>query len=115
VNGLDADSVNTNRCVAYVVTRQVEAAASLATKPSGCATANRDPADFDVLDARTIATTSRGLFDRAVFNWMSNDTAAAQSDLKKPLPWPRGRVRSRNVTALQSHSTVAQLSVAPKR
>src|ERR1700722_18864085 len=26
VNGVDSDSVNTNRCVAYVVTRQVESA-----------------------------------------------------------------------------------------
>jgi len=30
--------------------------------------------------------------NRAVFNWMSNDTAAAQSDLKKAAAVPEGRV-----------------------
>lgn len=54
--------------------------------------------------------------NRAVFNWMSNDTAAAQSDLKKAAAAaPKAEFVARNVTALQSHSTVAQVSVAPKR
>ena len=60
-NGLNADTVNTNRCVAYVVTRQVEAARIACNdgRPR-CAAANRDPADCRCPStARTIATTSR--------------------------------------------------------
>jgi len=118
VNGLNADSVNTNRCVAYVVTRQVEAARI------ACNDAVRDAQDqisslpiamsFDRTDYRDYLALAYS--NRAVFHWMSNDTAAAQSDLKKAAAVaPKAEFVARNVTALQSHSTVAQVSVAPKR
>jgi hypothetical protein len=118
VNGLSGDSVNTNRCVAYVVTRQVEAARiactdavrdaqqQIATLPIAMSFARTDYRDYLAL----------AYSNRAVFNWMSNDTAAAQSDLKKAAAAaPKAEFVARNVTALQSHSTVAQVSVAPKR
>jgi len=118
VNGLDADSVNTNRCVAYVVTRQIEAARiacneavrdaqqQISSMPISMSFARSDYRDYLAL----------AYSNRAVFNWMSNDTAAAQSDLKKAAAVaPKAEFVARNVTALQSHSTVAQVSVAPKR
>ena len=53
--------------------------------------------------------------NRAVLHWMSNDTAAAQSDLKKAAAAaPKATFVARNLTALQSHTTVAQVAVAPK-
>ncbi|MDB6014778.1 MAG: hypothetical protein JWL65_7028 [Gammaproteobacteria bacterium] len=118
VNGLNTDSVNTNRCVAYVVTRQVEAARI------ACNEAVRDAQlqiaslpismSFERTDYRDYLALAYS--NRAVFNWMSNDTAAAQSDLKKAAAAaPKAEFVARNVTALQSHSTVAQVSVAPKR
>lgn len=118
VNGLNSDSVNTNRCVAYVVTRQVEAARIACTE--AVREAQQQIAglpiamSFDRSDFRDYLALAYS--NRAVFNWMSNDTAAAQSDLKKAAAAaPRAEFVARNVTALQSHSTVAQVSVAPKR
>jgi hypothetical protein len=118
VNGLNSDSVNTNRCVAYVVTRQVEAARV------SCNEAVREAKEqiaslpismsFDRSDLRDYLALAYS--NRAVFNWMSNDTTAAQSDLKKAAAAaPRAEFVARNVTALQSHGTVAQVAVAPKR
>jgi hypothetical protein len=118
VNGLNSDSVNTNRCVAYVVTRQVEAARiacneavreaqqEIATLPLAMS--------FDRSDLRDYLALTYS--NRAVFNWISNDTTAAQSDLKKAAAAaPRAEFVARNVTALESHSTVAQVAAAPKR
>lgn len=113
----DADTTSTNRCVAYVVTRQVEAARTacdaavreaqqqIATLPVSLTWARGDYRDYLAL----------AYSNRAVLKWMSNDTAAAQSDLKKAAAVaPRATFVARNLTALQSHSTVAQVSVAPK-
>ena len=118
VNGLDSDTANTNRCVAYVVTRQIEAARiacneavrdaqqQISSMPISMSFARSDYRDYLAL----------AYSNRAVFNWMSNDTAAAQSDLKKAATVaPKAEFVARNMTALQSHSTVAQVSVAPKR
>ena len=117
VRTLDMDTTSTNRCVAYVVTRQVEAARiacddavreaqqQIATLPVSMTWARSDYRDYLAL----------AYSNRAVLKWMSNDTAAAQSDLKKAAAVaPKATFVARNLTALQSHNTVAQVSVAPK-
>jgi hypothetical protein len=117
VRTLDSDSVGTNRCVAYTVTRQIEAARAacnsavrdaqqqIATLPVSMSWARADYRDYLALAHS----------NRAALNWMVNDTAAAQSDLKKAAAAaPKAAFVARNITALQSHSTVAQIAVAPK-
>jgi hypothetical protein len=114
----NSDSVDTNRCVALAVTHQLEAA--------------REACDAAVHDARRQLTTlpsnelwARSSYrdylaiaysNRAVVNWLSNDSAGAQADLKKAAAVaPKAAFVSRNLTALQSHAAVAQVTVAPKK
>lgn len=116
-HALDSESVSTNRCVAYVVTRQMEAARAacdaavreaqqaVTSMPVSMYWARSDYRDYLAL----------AYSNRAVLNWAANDTAAAQSDLKKAAKVaPKAAFVARNLTALQSHSTVAQVAVAPK-
>jgi hypothetical protein len=117
VHTLEADSLNTNRCVAYSMTRQLQAARSacdaavheaqeaISTLPVSMAWARGEYRDYLAL----------AYSNRAVLNWLSNDSAAAQADLKKAASVaPKADFVARNMTALQSHSTVAQVSVVPK-
>ncbi len=114
---LEKDSVATNSCVAYTVTHRLDAA--------------RKACDQAVSDAQLqLATLSATLTwarpeyreylavaysNRAVLNWLTNNSAAAQADLKKAeLVSPKAEFVARNLTALQSHNAVAQLTVAPK-
>ena len=116
-HSLDADAVTTNRCVAYTVTRQLEAA------HVACDTAVRD-AQQAISSLPVSMTWARSDYrdylalaysNRAVLNWISNDTVSAQADLKKAAAAaPNAAFVARNLTALQSHSTVAQVAVAPK-
>ena len=116
-HALDSESTSTNRCVAYVVTHQVEAARTacdaavreaqqaVTSMPVSMSWARSDYRDYLAL----------AYSNRAVLNWMANDTTAAQSDLKKAAAVaPKAAFVARNLTALQSHSTVAQVAVAPK-
>jgi hypothetical protein len=114
---LDSDSVSTNRCVAYTVTRQMAAA------HAACDAAVRD-AQQQIVSLPVSMTWARSEYrdylalaysNRAVLDWMSNDAAAAQSDLKKAAAVaPEAEFVARNLTALQSHNAVAQVTVAPK-
>jgi hypothetical protein len=114
---LDADSTNTNRCVAYAVTRQLQAARS------ACDAAVRD-AQEQIASLPVSMSWARSEYrdylalaysNRAVLNWISNDAAAAQADLKKAeTVAPKAAFVARNLTALQSHNTLVQVSVAPK-
>ena len=117
-HSLDADSAATNRCVAFTVTRQIEAAhvacdtavrqaqQAISSLPVSMTWARSDYRDYLAL----------AYSNRAVLNWVSNDTIAAQADLKKAAAAaPNAAFVARNLTALQSHSTVAQVAVAPKR
>jgi hypothetical protein len=116
-HSLDSESASTNRCVAYVVTRQMEAARAacdaavreaqqaITSMPVSMSWARSDYRDYLAL----------AYSNRAVLNWMANDSAAAQSDLKKAAQVaPKAEFVARNLTALQSHSTVAQVAVNPK-
>lgn len=114
---LDSDSLNTNRCVAYVVTRQLEAA------HAACNAAVRDaqqalttlPMSLSYARSEYRGYLALAYSNRAVMNWLLNDSASAQSDLKKAeAVAPKAAFVARNLTALHSHSTVAQIKVAPK-
>ncbi len=115
--GLASDTVSTNRCVALAVTHQVQQA------HEACDAAVREAR----LQLSTLAATeiwARSTYrdylalaysNRAVVDWMSNDTAAAQADLKKAAAVaPKAAFVARNLTALESHAAVAQVSVVPK-
>ena len=114
---LDGATTSTNRCVAYTVTRQLEAARvacdmavreaqqAISSLPLSMTWARSDYRDYLAV----------AYSNRAVLNWVANDTGAAQSDLKKAAAAaPKAAFVARNLTALQSHSTVAQVAVAPK-
>lgn len=114
---LDSDSLNTNRCVAYVVTRQLQAA------HVACDAAVRDaqqaiatlPMSLSYARSEYRSYLALAYSNRAVLNWLSNDSAAAQADLKKAKAVaPKARFVARNLNALQSRSTVAQVAGAPK-
>jgi hypothetical protein len=116
-HALDSDTASTNRCVAYVVTRQMEAARA------ACDAAVREaqqaitsmPVSMSWARSEYLDYLGVAYSNRAVFDWVANDTAAAQSDLKKAAKVaPKAAFVARNLTALQSHSTVAQVAVAPK-
>ncbi len=113
----ERDTLNTNRCVAYTAMHELEAA--------------RKACNDAVLEAQTNLTHlpvsmswSRSDYrdylavaysNRAVLNWLLNDGAAAKEDLKKAASVsPRAEFVARNLTALQSHAAVAQVTVLPK-
>jgi hypothetical protein len=117
VDALDTDSLNTNRCVAYSLTRQLEAARAacdaavreaqqaISSLPVSMSWARSDYRDYLAL----------AYSNRAVLNWLSNNESAAQADLKKAAAVaPKADFVARNLTALQNHSTVAQVSLVPK-
>lgn len=110
----DSDSISTNRCVAYAVTRQMDAARA------ACDAAVRDaqqqiaslPVSMSWARAEYRDYLALAYSNRAVLKWISNDTAAAQADLKRAAAVaPRAEFVARNLTALQSHNAIAQVSV----
>ena len=114
---LKNETTSTNRCVAYVVTRQLESARvacdeavrdaqqEIASMPVSMSWARSDYRDYLAL----------AYSNRAVLNYLANDKTAAQSDLKKAAAVaPKAAFVARNQTALQSRGAVAQVSVVPK-
>jgi len=112
---LDVETAATNRCVVFTVTRQIEAAHAacdkavreaqqeIASLPVSLSWARSDYRDYLAL----------AYTNRAVLNWVTNDSAAAQSDLKKAAAVsPRAAFVARNLSALQNHAAVAQVSVS---
>jgi hypothetical protein len=108
------ETTNTNRCVAYVVTRQVESARiacdaavreaqqDIASMPVSMSWARSDYRDYLAV----------AYSNRAVLNWILNDTRAAQSDLKKAASVsPKATFVARNETALETHAKVARVSL----
>ncbi len=113
-HSLDSDSISTNRCVAYAVTRQMDAARA------ACDAAVRDaqqqiaslPVSMSWARAEYRDYLALAYSNRAVLKWISNDTAAAQADLKRAAAVaPKAEFVARNLTALQSHNAIAQVSV----
>jgi hypothetical protein len=114
---LDVSSLNTNRCVAYSVTKQLSAAHAacdaavreaqqeIANLPVSMAWARRQYRDYVAL----------AYSNRAVLNWLSNDSTAAQEDLKRAEAMaPKADFVAHNLSALHNRNAVAQVSVVPK-
>jgi hypothetical protein len=114
---LDPETAATNRCVVYTVTRQIEAARAacdkavreaqqdIASLPVSLSWARSDYRDYLAL----------AYSNRAVLDWVVNDGAAAQSDLKKAAAVsPKAPFVARNISALQNHAAVAQVAGVPK-
>jgi hypothetical protein len=121
--GIDArslarDTVNTNRCVALALTHQLAAA------HEACDAAVRD-AQRELANAPAPELWSRSQYrdylgvaysNRAVVNYLSHNDAAAQADLAKAAAMaPKAEFVARNLTALQSHTAIAQVSVGAQR
>jgi hypothetical protein len=114
---LSSDSLDTNRCVAYAVTHDLQKARA------ACDAAVRD-AQRQLVSLSATELWARSEYrdylavayaNRAVVAWISNDAAAAQADLKKAAAVaPKADFVVRNLSALQSHNAVAQVSVVPK-
>jgi hypothetical protein len=113
----DASTTSNNRCVALAMTKQWEPART------ACNQAVRDAQQEKAMlpsyqywarkyknDYLAVA-----LSNRAVLHWMSSESEAAASDLKKAETLsPKADFVTRNRAALEySHTTVAQVSVAP--
>jgi tetratricopeptide (TPR) repeat protein len=113
-NFLQNDTTSTNRCVAYSVTRRLEdariacnaavreAQQQLASMPVSMSWARSDYRDYLAV----------AYSNRAVLNWIVNDTRAAQSDLKKAAAVsPKAAFVARNETALETHAKFARVSL----
>jgi hypothetical protein len=111
-------TVATNRCVTLIMTHKFDeahtacnAAVSAArleivNMPVSVGWARQDYRDYLAL----------AYSNRAVLDYLRNDTAAAQADLKKAESVaPKAELVARNLTVLQSHNAVAQVAVVPKR
>ena len=111
------DSVSTNSCVTYTVLHQLEAAHAAcdqavldAQRELASLTLSMTWARSDYRDYLAAAYSNR-----AVLNWISKDTAAAQEDLKKAAAVaPKAEFVARNISVLESHNAVAQVRVVPK-
>jgi hypothetical protein len=114
---LDVETVATNRCVVYTLTRQIDAARAACDKavheaqqeiaglPVSLSWARSDYRDYLAL----------AYSNRAVLNWVTNNATGAQDDLKKAAAVsPKASFVARNVSALQNHATVAQVASVPK-
>jgi hypothetical protein len=114
---LDTDSLSTNRCVAYAMTKQLEAAhvacdtavheaqQEIANLPVSMSWARREYKDYVAL----------AYSNRAVLNWLSNDANAARQDLQKAQSMaPKADFVAHNLSALLNRSAVAQVTVAQK-
>jgi hypothetical protein len=112
------ETINTNRCVALALTHQ------FAEAHEACDAAVRD-AQRQLANAPSTELWSRSQYrdylavaysNRAVINYLSHDDAAAQADLKKAAAVaPKAEFVARNLTALQSHNAVAQVTVGAQR
>jgi tetratricopeptide (TPR) repeat protein len=114
---VDAATLSTNRCVAYAVTKQWDAART------ACNSAVRD-AQEDKANLPTWMSWARkshndyvalAYSNRAVLHWLANDSADAEKDLAKAQALaPQADFVARNLTALRTRNAVAQVAVAPK-
>lgn len=112
----DASTVSNNRCVALAMTKQWDSA------HAACNQAVRDAQQERALLPSYQYWAHKykneylavALSNRAVLHWISADSAAAATDLKRAEALsPKADFVARNLAALEhSHSTVAQLDVA---
>ena len=114
--GPDASATNTNRCVAYSMTRQWQEARIACDAAVGAATrlTRTSPAWWGWGSAPSDDYLALAYANRAVLYWLSQDSAAAQKDLAKALELsPQSEFVAQNVTALKAHHGLA-LAVASR-
>lgn len=113
----DSSSLSTNRCVAYSVTKQLDAAYSACD--AAISEAREEIANLPVLMSWARREYREYLAlaysNRAVLNWLSNNSTAAQDDLNKAKAVaPSADFVAHNLSALQNRNTVARVSVVSK-
>jgi hypothetical protein len=114
---LESSSINTNRCVAYSMTLQLQRARA------ACDAAVRAAEEQRVLpSARWSVTraseddesTAVAYANRAVLHWMLHDETAARADLAKAQQlWPHAGFVARNLAALKMHTVVLAQAGTP--
>lgn len=110
-------TIATNRCVTLIMTHKFEEA------HTACSAAI-SAARLEIVSLPTSMTWARQEYrdylalaysNRAVLDYLTNDTTAAAADLKKAESVsPKAELVARNLTVLQSHNAVAQVAVVPK-
>ncbi len=114
---LEASTANTNRCVAYAMTRQWEAARV------ACDAAVRDARDERASLPGWLAWARQRHDDyvavayanRAVMHWLAKDAAAAQLDLARAEALsPKAEFVARNLEALRARNALAQVAAGPQ-
>jgi len=110
-------TVATNRCVTLIMTHKFEEARTACNAAVSAArleivtlpvSLNWDRQEFR--DYLALAYSNR-----AVLDYLTNDTTAAQADLKRAeSASPKTELVARNLTALQSRNAVAHVAVIPK-
>jgi len=105
----DPGAISNNRCVAFTVTKQWDAARA------ACDAAVRD-AHYQQIWGRALTNDylALALSNRAVLHWMASDTTAAEADLKKAQNLaPKADFIGRNLAAMHSsQSAVAEVTAA---
>jgi hypothetical protein len=111
----DPQALDTNRCVAYTMTKQLEKArlacdaAVQDTRASDGSMLSWSPQTRKQSDAAAAVAYS----NRAVMHWLDADMAAASADLAKAQALaPQASFVVRNLSALQAHQTVASQTTA---
>ena len=120
----DAATLDTNKCVAYTMTAQFEAAESLCNAAVISAQRDLNTATSSMLWERPQLAEYLAVAysNRAVLHWLSSDAVAAARDLAEAVALsPKSDFVRRNIVALRSpHETaphdnaVAQATVTPK-
>jgi hypothetical protein len=115
---LDSSTTSNNRCVALSITRQWESAKLACDEAVRDAQSERLAVSTYNIWARTTENdnVAVALSNRAVLHWMSAETAAAASDLKRAaFLSPKSDFVARNRVALQSsHGAVAQVTATQR-
>ena len=117
-HSLASESVSTNRCVALIVTRKFDEAKSACN--DAVSAAQQELAGLPISqsyarqDYRQYLASAYS--NRAVLSYLLNDKTGAQVDLQKAeAVAPKDNTVASNVTALQSHDAVAQVSIAQSK
>ena len=120
----DVATLDTNKCVAYTMTAQLEAAQSLCDAAVASAKRDLNTATSSMLWERPQLSEYLAVAysNRAVLHWLSSDAVAAARDLADAVALsPQAEFVARNIIALRSPhekmphaNAVAQVGVAPK-
>jgi hypothetical protein len=117
---LDPSPLSNNRCVAFALTKQWESARAACDQAVRDARLEKTTLPSYQSWARKLANDylAVALSNRAVLHWLSSDSAAAATDLKKAEGLaPKAAFVARNLSALQysnSSNSTAQVTVAPQ-